>query len=193
MSKGGSRFGAGRKSHNQKAELTLALDIRVLNRGGYLRRRYPFAWAWITNYGEQVASATLLIKDESICISYIWFGHHLEIVVKLETTPCNFGSSRVWLKCPKCDGRCAKIFLNNRDGYYACRKCVGVSYYSQSEDQMDRVWRKQNKLENKLCKNLTKPKGMHHSTHKRILSRIRKYAMLREDMLFTYSQRLALL
>lgn len=185
MSRGGSRFGAGRKCRNVKAELTLALDIRVLKREGYLTRRYPFVWTWITNHGEKVASATILIQDKSVSVGYIWYGHDTVSALQLESTPCNFGGSRLWFKCPHCEGRCARVFFNRRDGYYACRMCVGVAYYSQSEDQIDRVGRRQSKLESRLYENWMRPKGMHHSTHKRMLNRIQEYEELRESLLFS--------
>lgn len=193
MAKGGSRDGAGRPSYKVKAELTLALDIRVLHRGGHLKQRFPFTWEWHSNQGQKVGSATIQVSDQHLRLSYAWQGRDFENTFTFLKTPCNFGGVRFWFQCPQCSGRCARVFFNKRNGYYACRQCVGITYYSQCEDEMDRAWRKQNKLEKKLGKYLIKPKGMHQSTHTRIFRKIRECELLREDLLYEYAKRLGLL
>ena len=193
MAKGGSRFGAGRPSYKVKAELALALDIRALKREGCLERRLPFSWVWHTNHGDKVGSINIQISGELLRISYSWQGCNIENILHISKTPCYFGGERWWFKCPECSRRCAKVFLNKRNGHYACSKCVGITYYSQCEDEMDRAWRKQNKIEKKLDKYLMKPKGMHQSTHTRIFNQIRECERQRDDFLYSYAKRLGLL
>jgi len=193
MAKGGSRFGAGRPSYKVKAELALALDIRALKREGCLERRLPFSWVWHTNHGDKVGSATIKVADEMLRLSYALEGRDIENILAIVKTPCYFGGVRWWFKCPKCGERYAKLFFNKRNGFYACRNCVGVTYYSQCEDSMDRAWRKQIKLEKRLGRYLMKPKGMHQSTHTRIFNQIRECERQRDDFLYSYASRLGLL
>lgn len=190
MARGGSRFGAGRPAYKAKAELSLSLDIRELNRQGYLNRSYPFSWHWTTNHGDHVGSATIQVSGDMLSLSYAISGRYIENILRVTTTPCHFGGERLWFACPQCDERCARIFLNRRSGKYACRKCVGIAYYSQSEDAMGRAWRKQNKLEKKLDKYWMKPKGMHQTTHTKLVNKIFACEKMRDDFLYImYQQR----
>lgn len=193
MSRGGSRFGSGRSSRNVKAELTLSLDIRILKRDDLLQRRYPFTLNWHTNDGEFAGSATICITDELIQLSYPWKGVDIVNIFQLEKVACNFGGSRFWLKCPQCEARSLRVFFNKRNGKYACRRCVGVAYYSQSEDRIDRVWRKQLKLEKRLGEYWAKPKGMHQRTYSKVMHIILECERFREDLIFSYSNQLAML
>ena len=193
MSRGGSRFGSGRACRNVKAEITLSLDIRVLKRDGLLQRRHPFTLSWHTNYGEFAGSATLLITDELIQLSYRYEGFDIVNTFQLEKVACNFGGSRFWLKCPQCESRSLRLFFNKKNFKYACRSCVGIAYSSQSEGRVDRVWRKQLKQEKKLGENWAKPKGMHHNTYSKIMHKILECEGFREDLIFNYSNHLATL
>lgn len=193
MAKGGSRFGAGRPAYKQKAELSFSLDIRVLQRGGYLERIYPFSWVWRTNGGDEAGRATIQVSGGHLRLSYSWQGREFENTFAFIKTPCHFGGVRWWFQCPQCDERCAKLFFNRRNGRYACRLCVGITYYSQCEDAMDRAWRKQNKLERKLGEYLMKPKGMHQTTHTCIFNQIQACERQRDDLLYRYAKRLGVL
>ena len=59
-----------------------------------------------------------------------------------------------------------------RTNGFACRCCQRVAYASQSGDDLDRGWRRQRKAEAKLGENWQRPKGMHDTTHRRLLSTI---------------------
>lgn len=39
---------------------------------------------------------------------------------------------RVFLRCPKCDQRCTRLYLPRRDSWLACRRCWGLTYPSQT-------------------------------------------------------------
>ena len=54
----------------------------------------------------------------------------------------------------------------------ACRHCQGIAYASQSDDVLGRAWRRQRKVEARLGENEQRPKGMHQTTHERLLSAI---------------------
>lgn len=130
MARGGSRLGVGRPGFKVKAEFALSLDIRQLKRGGILENRFPFSWVWHTNHGEEVGSASILVKDGRLQLGYTLRGQNIENNLAIIKTPCHFGGERSWFKCPQCGGRCAKVFFNKRSGHYACRQCVVITYYS---------------------------------------------------------------
>lgn len=46
MSKGGSRFGAGRPAYRLKAEQLHRLDVRDLAKRGLLKSAVAFSWSW---------------------------------------------------------------------------------------------------------------------------------------------------
>ena len=96
-------------------------------------------------------------------------GAPVEQRVLILTTPCHYGGARPWLACPRCNRRVAVIYL--RDGGFRCRHCNRVAYSSQQEDAIGRAWRKQAKLEVRLGEHWQRPKGMHHTTHKRTVER----------------------
>ena len=76
----------------------------------------------------------------------------------LAYTACNYGKSRPWFACPVCQRRAGVLYM--RAGRFACRNCQRVSYASQSDDVLDRMWRKQTKIEKRLDENGRRPKGM---------------------------------
>lgn len=54
-----------------------------------------------------------------------------------------------------------------------CRHCGQVAYRSQSEDEVGRLWRKQQKAEERLGNTRwARPKGMHLATHERLVQAI---------------------
>lgn len=77
---------------------------------------------WITRNGERYAAT---INGHSLTLS-------------LTTTLAGYGV-RHWYLCPHCHQRCAKLYIGRKD--IACRKCWGIHYASQSEDELARMRR----------------------------------------------------
>lgn len=173
MAKGGSRFGAGRPGWKRKAEVSLALDVRQLARKGRLKPGC-FSWSWTyTHTGESAGSVNVRVtgSPEQVILSYQWTPsggepRTMECALPIERTNCNYGGTRPWFLCPKCQRRCAVVYFGG--GSYACRRCNQIAYYSQSEDLMDRAFRKKRKLEARLVDGWGKPKGMHWRTYERL-------------------------
>jgi hypothetical protein len=70
------------------------------------------------------------------------------------------------------------------DKYFLCRHCYGLSYSSQNETNLDRAYRKRNKLQGRLGgKPCLKPKRMHQATFDKLRHRLIE-AVLRADELF---------
>lgn len=61
-------------------------------------------------------------------------------LMKLTTTPCNYGSIRYWFTCPVCGGRCRVIYWQGQYDYWACRKCLKLVYRSQQATKSDFVF-----------------------------------------------------
>ncbi|MFA6991423.1 MAG: hypothetical protein WC192_05245 [Candidatus Babeliales bacterium] len=67
--------------------------------------------------------ATLLYDKYSVEYS----GGKYEIPIEKQS--CNYGGSRYFLHCPKCNLRMR--FLYCKDGLFACRRCLKIGYFTQ--------------------------------------------------------------
>ena len=182
MPRGGMRYGAGRPGWHRKAEVSLSLDVRRLARMDCLRPGTSYGWTWRDGYGDVVGNARITVPDTCrVLLSYRWTPYggesqHVCCNVPLCRTPCNYGASRVWFRCPRCDQRCALIYFGAPGGQYGCRRCSRVAYTSQSETRIDRLHRKLQKLENRMAGGVEhwdwrRPKGMHQITYERTVER----------------------
>jgi hypothetical protein len=61
---------------------------------------------------------------------------------------------------------------------------MGLVYSSQDETKLQRLWRKQDRLETKLTGkyHVARPKGMHRSTHNRILTELNSVLRKQEHL-----------
>jgi hypothetical protein len=78
------------------------VEITVLLRGRYLLRHHV---ADPSNRGHQYAIETV-------------------------QTPCNFGGSRRWFRCPNCGTKTGKLYLPPDGTAFLCRTCHGLTYRS---------------------------------------------------------------
>ena len=77
-----------------------------------------------------------------------------------------------------------------RAGRFACRHCQRVSYASQSNDMLDRMWRKQSKIEARLGAHWQRPKGMRYKTYDRLMKELLACEDRREQAFADFSARL---
>ena len=63
----------------------------------------------------------------------------IEPLLRVDSTPCNFGGARNWLRCPtpNCGRRVQSLFVNGRGGI-GCRKCLELLYESQYGGRMEK-------------------------------------------------------
>ena len=124
---------------------------------------------------EQVGLIRFEVKPDCLVFSYRAKRHNsqywqdYEVIAPLTYTPCNYGNSRVWFRCPRCSKRVAILYVNIQ---IACRTCQRLNYASQQ--QTKGMWQdrdRMNKIREKLNWPLyqdvlfrTKPKGMHYKT-----------------------------
>ena len=202
MGTGGSRYGAGRPASHVKAEHCKKLDVRRWQREGVLKPGRSGSWQWTNREtGEQVGSIGYRVDDGCVRLDYSIDGKPSGQTVRLSHSACNYGGARPWFICPIRGERVAVLYL--RAGRFACRHCQRIAYASQSGDAIDRTWGKQAKAEAKLGEHWRRTKGMHKTTHERLLSIIwdceewrdaaladhlamlmRRYPVLRADPLF---------
>lgn len=167
--RGGWRSGAGRPAQHDKAEQHRQIDIRRWAREGMLTAGRYFGWQWSVN-GKKVASIDVRVNGaDMVTLIYRWREggdwHDESIPIRLAKTACHFGGERHWFICPHCDQRAAILYL--AAGKWYCRQSLRLAYASQSEDRLDRLYRKKTKLEESFH-NHAKPKGMHRKTYDRL-------------------------
>ena len=177
----GGRGSGLRPSYSGKdtTEDSLPLDIRRLQRSGVLTPGRSFSWQWTAN--DQVR-ASIRVRVEAwqveLIYSYTPSGAPAETIrqaVMLETTPCTLGGRRQWFCCPTCSRPVAVIYGRGR--LFACRRCKGLAYASQSESYDDRAARRADRIRKRLGWPAgilngpgAKPKGMHSRAYERLLA-----------------------
>lgn len=72
--------------------------------------------------------------------------------IMLDTTPCNFGGERLWFRCPRCQHRCAILYLIRER--LICRNCSQLPYLVQQVGAVNRLIHKRNKINARLGGNL---------------------------------------
>lgn len=192
MGAGGMRFGAGRPSHKVKAEHLQRVEIGRWHRGGYLRAGQSFTWSWHRGDEPTGSIGVLVHGTDSLALQYMVGSDDQRRdgsqTIRLAHTACNYGKSRPWFVCPVCQCRAGVLYM--RAGRFACRRCQRVAYASQSCDLLDRLWRKQTKIEVRLEKHWQRPKGMRHKTYARLMNVLLHCESAREDEFAQFAARL---
>lgn len=68
--------------------------------------------------------------------------------IAIERVPCRFGGWRYYFICPRLGRRCEVMPL--LDGEFASREAHAITYASQSEGELDRAYRRRDKLRGRL-------------------------------------------
>ena len=192
MGTGGMRYGAGRPSYKVKAEQLQRVDIGRWHRGGYLRAGCSFTWSWHRGDEPTGSIGVVVHGAESLALQYVVGNDDQRRdgsqTIHLTLTACNYGSSRPWFVCPVCQRRAGVLYM--RAGRFACRYCQRVAYTSQSSDLLDRMWRKQSKIEERLAAHWQRPKGMRLKTYDRLMQVLLICEERRENAFLGYAARL---
>jgi len=155
-----------------------SVDIRRLRRAGALNPGKVSLWSWSRN-GEQTGSIQVHAEENQVRLVY---NHRRDdepwkfenYPVAIDRTPCNYGGSRVWFRCPaKGCGRRVAILYGGE--IFACRHCYKLAYESQREAPHDRALRCTQAIRVKLGGSPSlaeafpeKPKGMHWRTYNKL-------------------------
>jgi hypothetical protein len=170
MSRGGSRFGAGRPAYKVTAESVQRIEVRRWSQAGYFNSSFSFSTGW-TRGGEPTGNITVSTSRDSAALSYRikdiradeW--QDKRQLVPVVRTSCNYGGSRNWFQCPACNRRCEVLYL--RLSRFACRCCQNIAYTSQSGGPIERLTHKLHKLRERVAHgNL---KSMRSATYDRLL------------------------
>lgn len=194
MGTGGSRYGAGRPGWRRKCEQMLAFDIRRLQRKSRLSPGQYFSWSW-SRGDEPAGSVSVATSDQAVTLNYSWtpYGQesrNISCRLSLTHTPCHYGNARPWFICPDCGRRCAVVYGLSRYGNFACRVCQRLAYSSEAEAPIDRLWRKQSKLEAKLTGDGDRPNRMHRRTIARLCERLGEVEEQRDSLFMIGAARL---
>ena len=125
------------------------LDISVLRRDGVFRWAVDAGTISWKVEGRSVARIGYSSSPTSIVLRYVVrYGDadpgSIATHIPVEHTPCNFGGTRPWFRCPECDQRVATLYRPSL--CFKCQHCVGIPYASQNEPIMDRMIRTSRKV-----------------------------------------------
>ncbi|MXP27673.1 hypothetical protein GRI58_02405 [Porphyrobacter algicida] len=143
---GGINSGRRRSVHHGAVEQFPVIDLRVLKRAGLLK---PGECTYDTlrwrNQDLEALEVRIFVDlsdddDASIRIA----GDVPDQRAAVECVSGPFGGYRCYFLCPLTGKHCEQLFL--ADGTFASRKAHGLTYASQSEDDLSRAHRKVRKL-----------------------------------------------
>ena len=117
MSKGGSRYGAGRPGWHAKAEDCRQIDVREWQRFECLDVDAYGIW-----YFPDRTSVQYRIEAADLVLRHDVAARPMEQRVTITRTACHYGGERPWFTCPSCTKRVAVLYLRPHTGF-ACRKC----------------------------------------------------------------------
>lgn len=176
-------FGSGRRAEKNVTTDYRRLDVRALQRAGFLRSGNRGSWGW--RRGDELrASIDIEADDAHIRLRYATHrngeSQHHDYVVRLVRTVCNYGGQRPWFVCPCCGQRAAILYGGE---VFACRGCYRLAYPVQRESESDRAIRRAEAIRSKLAWGAGianpcggKPKGMHWSTYFRLRADHERFA-----------------
>jgi hypothetical protein len=157
------------------------LDVRALHRCGCLSPGWSGAWQW-SRGGERIGLIVIDVAEDHVTLRYKtrercgeWQDKNYP--VRVERTPCHFGGTRAWFRCPACGRRAAILYGG---GVFTCRRCRNLAYESQREVPHYRAPSKAQAIHQKLGGTgivgdfVFKPKGMHWRTFHREMERFRE-------------------
>lgn len=149
---GGWSSGRYRTRNAGAVEATLRIDMRALRRRGFLKPGCTVSGSWGWNLrGEACASVCLAVElDEPdgggvLRLDYGHAGVSRCDSVSIIAAPCRYGGHRFYFVCPITGARCEVLAFAH--GRWASRQAQKLTYYSQSEDTLSRLYRARGKAE----------------------------------------------
>lgn len=171
------------------ADSCARIDVNYLNRRGDLTPGRSW-WLFWTRNGEPSSNIQGRTEADRVMLMYRFRRNegewqHVEQPVQIVRTPCNYGGSRPWFRCPGvvhgrvCGRRVGTLYAAGK--YFLCRHCYDLGYQTRQESYADRMVTKAYKLRRRLGGEVRiddylppKPKGMHCKTYNRICMEIQK-------------------
>lgn len=144
------------------------IDVRFMHKRQFLLPGVSGSLSWNSN-GIPTGSVSFRCLYNHLILSYRFRScgtdwQKVKQSVYIEHTHCNYGGTRPWFSCPRCQYKCA--VLHEVKGYFVCRKCSGLHYYSQQKGGIDRLIDQRNKLGDKIFDETghRRKKWMHRKT-----------------------------
>jgi hypothetical protein len=130
-------------------EESVALGMKDLRKRLFAGAAGTLTWTWTSGNKSSIGFYVTGSDDwPTVHLHYRW--HDMEdvnIPVRLEATPTQFGGRRWWFICPlivrgnRCNRRAGKLHLPPGAKYFGCRKCHDLTYRScQEAHQTERVF-----------------------------------------------------
>ena len=160
------------------------LDIRKLQGYGLLKPGTEGSVLIKSADGRESATASFLIALSKLRVQLEGVRCSVPTEIRIERTACPYGGTRPWFRCRRCNSRRATLYGLDEDNSFSCRRCMGLVYSSQDETKMNRLYRKQDRLEAKLTGKyrLARPKGMHWATFWRISRKLNSLLRKQEHL-----------
>ena len=100
-------------------------------------------------------------------------GELLAPIIRIVSTPCNFGGEREWLLCPEptCGRRVKSLFVDEHHRI-ACRKCHGLLYESQYGGGIEKRMTRLRAMHRKILRGGIKQSELVHQTQQQFQSLI---------------------
>lgn len=183
---GGINSGRRRSVHRGAVEHYPAIDLRILRRAGLIA---PGECTYDTLSWRNQASRALRARifvdlsdadDASLRI----VGDGIDQRAAMACVPWAFGGMRCYFLCPIYGTRCEVLYLV--DGILASRKAHGLTYASQSEDDLSRARRRARKLHRQVDGDAryVRPRGRNRQRKKQ------QFKQAKMDALMMYRERL---
>jgi hypothetical protein len=153
------------------------VDIQWLKKQGDLQPGTVGSLSWSCR-DKWTGSIGYMVGVDRMVLNYRHRPHggdweDVEQVIFFDRTSCNYGGSRPWFLCSRCQRRVAVLYGAGK--YFLCRHCYNLTYASQQESRADRLMRKARKIRERLGASnnlmvpiLFKPKNMHQKTFERL-------------------------
>lgn len=153
---GGYLSGRPRTVNRGTVEGVPRLALRYLRRSGFVvpgyRRATTLHWS---RQGVSTASIGVIVdltERESgfTTLIYSYRGTPIRQHVSMVAMPCRFGGFRLYFVCPDTGARVETLTPSDiADGRFISCSAAALSYSSQSETELDRLWRAQEKAADK--------------------------------------------
>ncbi len=136
-------------------EESLTLAMRDFRGRIYPYSSGTFTWTWAG--GNESSAGYFVTRGDvpAITLHYRWRdSEDVEIPLRLQATPTQFGGQQWWFTCPltvgemPCNRRVGKLYLPPGARYFGCRRCYDLTYRScQEAHQEERLFASMGRME----------------------------------------------
>ena len=178
---GGTGSGGQNWRHRGTVEGWRRIDAAIMQKRGVLQEGWFGRWSWSSDDGEE-NYIHVFGGLHSIKLSYRYRRNgekwqDISETVQLDWSARHFGGEQAYFRCPRCHAR--RKHLIGAGKRFLCQSCHGLVHSSSREGRSDRIFRKSWKVKRKVGADLalgghrgTRPRGMHKTTHARLLAEI---------------------